>query len=503
MNVHRAVSRIALALAAAALLCAAGPAAAQDTGSADFTRYAAIGDSLTAAFASGGLHEDVQRLSYPALIARQAGVASFQQPLAGAPGIPPLLAIQGLGPGAPVIVPRSAQPGSPLNLNLPRPYDNMAVPGFDVHDVLVTRAGNQIVNLILRGLGTQLEQVAALNPTFVTVWIGNNDVLGAATSGIVIDGVTLSTVAQFEVDYRTLISTLRQLVGADLAVATIPDVAALPFVTTIPPVVVNPATREPVLIGGQLVPLIGPSGPLALNDRVLLTASPLLAQGIGIPAQLGGSGQPLPDSAVLSAGEVATIRARTAEFNAIIRDSAAGAAAALVPIDDIFDDIVAEGFPAGGGLTYTTDFLTGGIFSYDGVHPSPFGYAMVANAFIEAINAEYGGAIPEVDLFPFVFGPDGSAGATVPDVTGAASLASAVFSAEAGRSLLESLRVFARPGRRRPSPDPGPDPGPVPAPTGRPSPTAPPAPSPGSAAGRRPFASAIRCAGNSWEDLDP
>jgi lysophospholipase L1-like esterase len=459
MNVHRAVSRIALALAAAALLCAAGPAAAQDTGSADFTRYAAIGDSLTAAFASGGLHEDVQRLSYPALIARQAGVASFQQPLAGAPGIPPLLAIQGLGPGAPVIVPRSAQPGSPLNLNLPRPYDNMAVPGFDVHDVLVTRAGNQIVNLILRGLGTQLEQVAALQPTFVTVWIGNNDVLGAATSGLVIEGVTLSTVPQFEADFRSLITTLDQLVGADLAVATIPDVAALPFVTTIPPVVVDPVTREPILIGGQLIPLIGPDGPLALNDRVLLTATPLLAQGIGIPAQIGGTGNPLPDSAVLSAAEVATIRDRTAAFNAIIRDAAAGAGAALVPIDDIFVDIVAEGFPVGGGITYTTDFLTGGIFSYDGVHPTPFGYATVANDFIEAINATYGGSIPEVDLFPFVFGPDGSAGATIPDPTGLGSLAGAVFSDQAGRDLLESLRVFKRPGRRRPGPGPEPDPG--------------------------------------------
>ncbi len=462
MTAHRAILRRFLPFAAAAaLVLGAGAAAAQDTGSADFTRYAAVGDSLTAAFASGGLHEDVQRLSYPALIARQAGVTSFQQPLAGAPGIPPLLAIQSLGPGAPVIVPRSATPGSPLNLNLPRPYDNMAVPGFDVHDVLVTRAGNQIVNLILRGIGTQLEQVAALQPTFVTVWIGNNDVLGAATSGLVIEGVTLSTLAQFEADYRSLISTLDQLVGADLAVATIPDVAALPFVTAIPPVVVNPVTREPVLIGGQPVPLIGPSGPLAGNDRVLLTASPLLAQGIGIPALIpGGTGQPLPDSAVLSAGEVATIRERTGQFNAVIRSAAAGAGAAVVPIDDIFDDIVARGFPVGGGLTYTTDFLTGGIFSYDGVHPSPFGYAMVANAFIDAINATYGAAIPAVDLFPFVFGPDGSAGATIPDLTGAGSLSSAIFSTEAGQNLLASLRVFTRPGRRRPSPDPGPDPGP-------------------------------------------
>lgn len=436
---------------AAALLVSAGAAVAQNTGSADFTRYVALGDSLTAGFASGGLHEDVQRLSYPALIARQAGVTGFEQPLAGAPGIPALLAIQSLGPGSPVIVPRSATPGSPLNLNLPRPYDNLAVPGFDARDVVLTRAGNQIVNLVLRGLGTQLEQAAFLGPTFATVWVGNNDVLGAATSGIVIDGVTLTPAAQFQADYRTIVSTLRA-VGADVVLATVPNVTAIPFVTTIPPVVVDPATREPVLApDGSLIPLIGPAGPLSLADRVLLSASPLLAQGIGIPAVIpGGTNQPLPDSAVLSAAEVALISSRTAALNGIIRQAGTDFGVPVVPIDVIFDGIAANGVPVGAGQTYTTDFLTGGIFSYDGVHPSPFGYALVANQFIETINAAYGADIPPVDLFPFVFGPDGSAGATIPDVTGSSSLAGAVYSSQAASSLLESLRVFERPTRRPP-----------------------------------------------------
>ena len=49
------------------------PLAAQvDTGTADFTVYASIGDSLTAGFSSGSLHGDGQALSYPALISLQA-----------------------------------------------------------------------------------------------------------------------------------------------------------------------------------------------------------------------------------------------------------------------------------------------------------------------------------------------------------------------------------------------------------------------------------------------
>lgn len=454
MRLHTRILRAA-AIAAATILAAAGPALAQDTGSADFSRYVAVGDSLTAGFASGGLHADVQRLSYPALIARQVGIAGFEQPLAGPPGIPPLLELRSLVPG-PVIVPRSATPGAPLNLTLPRPYDNMAVPGFKVHDVLVTRTGNPIIDLVLRGLGTQLELAAVQQPTFATVWIGNNDVLAAATSGIVIDGVTLTPVPQFQADLQTILGALRQA-GADLAVATIPNVTAIAFVNAIPPVVVNPATRQPVIVNGQPVPLIGPNGPLGPADKVLLTASSLLAQGIGVPAQLGGTGAPLPDSAVLSAGEVAAIQARTNAYNDVIRNLAQQFGAALVPIDRFFDEVAADGYAVGAGITYTTDFLTGGIFSYDGVHPAPFGYAVVANEFIEAINDHYGADIPPVNLFPFVFGPEGSAGATVPDTTSGAAVAGARFSASAGHSLLSALRVWSRPAPARPTGDAGPD----------------------------------------------
>lgn len=428
-----------------ALLLVAGGAWAQD-----FTRYVAVGDSLTAGWASGGLHEDVQASSYPALLAAQAGAPDFQQPLAGAPGIPALLAVQSLGPGAPVIVPRSASPGAPLNLTLPRPYNNMAVPGFKVRDVLVTRTGNQIIDLILRGLGTQLELAVAQQPTFATVWIGNNDVLGAATSGRVIEGVTLTPVAQFRADYRAIVATLAGG-GANLALATIPSVTALPFVGTIPPIVVDPATSRPVTIGGQLVPLIGPAGPLSMGDSVLLTASPLLGAGIGIPAQLGGTGQPLPDQVILSVAEKQQIIARTAAYNAIIGEAANDFGTALVDVAGIFDQILVDGYGVGGGIEYTTDFLTGGIFSYDGVHPTPFGYALVANAFIDAINARFGSSIDQVSLFPFVFGPQGAGGASLP--AGASSAASVIFSKAASDSFFRWMRIRTAPQRRNGGPD--------------------------------------------------
>ncbi len=403
-------ARILLVLAA--LLLVAAPAAAQ----ANFGKYVALGDSLTAGFLSGGLIDEAQERSYPALIARQAGISGFQLPLAGAPGIPPLLSIQGFSNGSPVIRPRAANPGPPLNLNLQRPYDNLAVPGFDAAEILnaVSVPSNPLSDLVLRGLGTQVQQALVQQPTFVTVWAGNNDVLGAALSGIVIDGVTLTRVQDFLGAYRTILGAVAQS-GAQMAVANVPDVTALPYVNTIPPFVVNPATRQPVLDpGGNFIPLIGPNGPMGLGDKVLLPASALLAQGIGIPAQLGGTGQPLPDNVHLTRTELTTIRERTSAINLVIRAEADRVGAAVVDVQGFFDDVVRDGFAVGGGIVYTVDFFTGGIFSYDGVHPTPMGYAVVANLFIDAINQRFNDDIPRVDLGPFVFGPDGSAGATIP-----------------------------------------------------------------------------------------
>lgn len=389
----------------------AGLALAATAGAQDFSRYVAIGDSLTAGFVSGSLNSNYQRNSYPALIHRQAtnGTTGFEQPLVSDPGIPAILRLASLA--GPTITPKPGL-GAPTNLTLPRPYNNLAVPGADVDDALNRVSdGGGLHDLILRGIGTQVAQAVFLQPTFVTVWLGNNDALGAATSGIVIDGVTLTSAATFEARYRTIIGALRANTGARLALATIPNVTTIPFVTTIPAVLVNPATSQPVIVNGQMVPLLGPNGPLQPGrDFVLLTASGFLRQGFGIPVALGGNGQPLPDNAVLSASEAATITARVAQFNNVIRTVANDTGSALVRADEVFNDIAAHGLEFG-GIEVDAGFLSGGLFSYDGVHPTAFGYAYVANLFIEAINEKFDGDLPYVNLGPFLFG-DGSAGTT-------------------------------------------------------------------------------------------
>lgn len=417
------------------------PALAQDTGSADFTSFVALGDSLTQGFSNGGVFEGVQVNSYPALIARQAGVADFEQPLVSAPGIPGLLHLQSL---APLVIAPAAGNGAPTNLSLPRPYNNLAVSGFDTRDALVTLTGNPIIDLTLRGLGPALGQALALQPTFAVVWLGNNDALGAATSGVVNDE-TLTPLDQFEMDYRTAIGALAQA-GAQIVVATVPNVTAVPFVNTLPPFLIDPVTQQPVLVNGQPVPLIGPQGVLnPATDKVLLSAQAFLAQGIGIPQPIG-TGQPLPDAVVLSGSEVAAIADRINGFNNVIRQVAGEVDAGVYDVNAFLDQVVANGVEIG-GVGYDVSFLTGGIFSYDGVHPTPLGYAVLANGFIDTINAKFGAHIEPVNLLPFVFGPAGSAGTTltVPP-TGF------VFTPEAAAQVVE---IFKRPQPTGGTEDPG------------------------------------------------
>jgi hypothetical protein len=156
---------------------------------------------------------------------------------------------------------------------------------------------------------------------------------------------------------------------------------------------------------------------------VLLTASSLLAQGIGIPKTLGGQGTALPDAVILDADEVGAIRDHVVGYNLAIRDVCNTAGIPVLDVNALFESIAVEGRNVG-GVKLTTEYLTGGIFSYDGVHLTEMGYAVLANEWIQQINAA-GGSLPLVDLGPFL----GVVGTRRP-------AGSVEFSEEAYRSLL-------------------------------------------------------------------
>jgi hypothetical protein len=188
--------------------------------------------------------------------------------------------------------------------------------------------------------------------------------------------------------------------GAPAFAANLPDVTTIPFVTTIQPIVVSPTTGAPVRVNGQTVALLGPNGPLPANSLITLAAAPLLLKGDGIPTALGGTGRGLPDEAILDLAEVAAIRERVGQYNQVIAEICQGAGIPVLDVSAFFAGVAAHGYMVG-GITLTSAFLSGGLFGYDGVHPTDLGYALIANEWVRLINAR-GGQLTEVNLGPYL-----------------------------------------------------------------------------------------------------
>jgi hypothetical protein len=198
-------------------------------------------------------------------------------------------------------------------------------------------------------------------------------------------------------------------------------------------VVIDPATQQPVIVDGHPVPLLGsralppecPVAPCPLPAGTLLNtirATLLMQQGIGIPAFLGGlavqgSGDlatALPDGGITPGGlqpgvllfpdEVNQILTRTAEINARIQEIS-GSDAVLVDLNALLAQVSAEGYHVG-GITLTKDFLSGGLFSADGVHPTAVGYAIIADYIIQRLNESTDSAIPRPNIGAALFTPN-------------------------------------------------------------------------------------------------
>ena len=415
---------LALALS---LAVSASPAAAQ----ADFSKFVAVGASVDAGFIDSCWVKHGQADSWPAIFARQAGITGFQQPIVGEPGLGPCQILTSLAP----TFSYAPNTGKPENLTLARPYDNLAIPGYlgasVVNCVTNTNAvpcKNALIDLVLRGSGaTVLQQAASLKPTFFAIGVLGNELLGPATSGTVIDGVTLISKEAYAASYKTIVDTMKAAqggTGKGIA-TTIPDVTSLPYFTAVKPVIgVNPATGAPIYVLGPTgCPAGVPACPVPAGTIVPLPLGTLMKAGYGIPCAvaptLPACNNPLPDNAtvigtagvpgLLYPGEVSLLKTRGAEYNAQITSLAQGAGYKVFDTAALLADIATHGVEYA-GMTLTSSYLAGGVFSYDGVHPSATGYAIVADALVEFVNANYGTTLPRVDMATYLFNGNSSSG---------------------------------------------------------------------------------------------
>ena len=244
------------------------------SGTADFSNFVALGNSLTSGYTDGALFMAGQKNSIPNIMAQQfalAGGGEFKQPLmsdnfgglliGGNVITENRLYFNGTGP-----VRLPGMPTNEITSTLTGPYNNMGIPGAksfhllaegygNVAGVITGQANPYFVRFASSPNATILADAVAQQPTFFSLLIGNNDVLSYAVSGgdgvNQTDNIDLSTygsnditnVDEFKKVYEGIVSTL-VATGADGILANIPNVIKIPYFTTVPFKPLSPANPD-------------------------------------------------------------------------------------------------------------------------------------------------------------------------------------------------------------------------------------------------------------------
>ncbi|WP_298527753.1 G-D-S-L family lipolytic protein [uncultured Christiangramia sp.] len=480
------------------------------SGEADFSNYVALGNSLTAGYADGALYLSGQQNSFPSILAEKFSAVQetgeFIQPLVndnagglllGGNQITQnrfVLAVGANGPSPARYT--GAQPTTEVSNKFAGPVNNMGVPGAKSYHLLAENYGSvagvaagtanpYFARFSSSESATVLQDALAQEPTFFTLWIGNNDVLSYATSGgsgeyqlnnfdprtYGENDITDPTV--FAMLYRQMAEALAQ--NADGVLVNIPNVASVPYFTTVPFAPLNPADEDfgpqiptlnatfaplnqafaflgvpersvnfatdaaspvlikdesltdistqltEVLIGGGIDPATatlygmqyGQSRQATAEDLLVLTSAGVIGSvnqqrvqelmGLGLDQQTAGQlsvngvTYPMEDQFVLTDSEQGFVESATTAYNIAISQIAETNGLGYVDANALLNQLDNGGISFDGG-SVNSDFVTGGAFSLDGVHLTPRGYAIIANAIIDEINATYGSNVPKANV---------------------------------------------------------------------------------------------------------
>jgi hypothetical protein len=391
-----------------------------------FARYVSLGNSITAGFQSNAIRDSTQIRSYPVFLAAKAQ-ATFNVPRVSGPGCPRYM----IGPFRPDTI--QPTPGAPcVRLTDPAFVQNLAVPGERIADLVrfPTAPQLQSLNTLLIGPRTQANAMITSAPTFVSVWIGNNDALEATVGGLLGPTPTradssLTPLSAFQASLNALVDSIKvanpqgaMLVGVVDAIDAAPIVqpGAYFFLAA------TAGRFQGKLVNANCSPVTatGQPNPLARNFVSFQIVSSAIAEINCDPATAAGNG-----AFLLDASEMTTIKARIAAYNGLIQAAATAnnwlyvdpnailaqylntrnaaglytrlrkcqlLATANTPA--LFQTAVQQSCPAPTSTAPGAPIQLGTLMSFDGVHPSTEAHQILAEHFARAINTKYGTALP-------------------------------------------------------------------------------------------------------------
>jgi len=378
-----------------------------------FDRYVSMGNSITAGFQSGGINDSTQQQSYAVLLA-QAMHSPFFPPLLGKPGCPP--PYTNVFTGARYAVPGQPFPSTATTCalrkipNPPPPYvSNTAVPGAWVIDIYNNAAGahpNTLTQFILGGL-TQVQMVERAHPTFVTVWIGNNDVLTAATSSTNAGDSTLITpIATFQTNYGAMLDSIAAVGPQGVVLIGVANLATVANRTGLPPTQ-PPANGVPFFSYGSTYFVLDAAGQIPGPFTAAATCAPPRGDSVLVPFPLGGAliagGGTLTcnEPQTIQPAELVKLTTTVAAYNSYISGQATARGWTYIDPNPALDSLrriptQVAFFPGFNAPCANNPPPFGLAFSCDGIHPSAATHRLLAQKLRDAINAAYTTAIPPI-----------------------------------------------------------------------------------------------------------
>lgn len=393
--------------------CGGGDKTTAPAGQEAFARYVAIGTSLSMGVQSDGVVYFDQQHDWAKLLAHQA-FGSFSQPLAQPPGcFSPLIAplqfnrrLSGISASASQT---TSTPDTTCALfgTLTLPANDVAIDGANTYDALFVTPETASVEgvkrrrqyrLVLPAKTTQVTAMMRQRPTLVSVELGANEALGAASGLIFPSSGYRGQAAQgtivpntvWQPVYDQLIDSVKKT-DAKVLLVGVPSTNGFVSLRTGDELYLDAAEFQQL---GVTVASDCQGSTNSIFVPIKVTALVAAAQASGSAQTLSCADNPGAQDNILTPADVQELDALIDGMNAHIKSVAQSNGWAYLDLAAVWAQWVGRRGPFSVANMFNCVLPYGQYVSLDGVHPNAQGYQEMANAAADALNSTYGFAIP-------------------------------------------------------------------------------------------------------------
>jgi len=396
---------LALGAAIAASACSdstlpgvSGPGGGNSGGAAE--KFVAIGTSISMGWASDGVYDASQRASWPALMRFGGDTSAISLPLIQSPGcVAPLVAPISDGKRLSGEASVRASACAPNATGVQLPAQNVAIAGALASDALQRTPENASLTVtpwyerVLPAGTTQVSAALAQKPTVISIELGGNEVLGAA-SGLVIPGGTVVPESQFEAAFDAVLDAVAAARAKVLVFGVPTDARNFPLLRPASAIFADSVEFAALHVDVSSDCRDSPNyvNVAVKAPFVAFSGAERFAHGLS-NAVFSCADVPGASDDVLTPADIDAVNAQLAQMADHAKQEAAKRGYAFASLGALYDkpNLVPATYSVVAQLTTASPF--GDYISLDGVHPTAKGQALLATAAADALNAKYPGLV--------------------------------------------------------------------------------------------------------------